>query len=122
MSAHFDAVKNVYRVYNADGSWNTYTPEQYRALENVAPIVEEEEEGDADIVLEIKDTDVPEEEGDPSIPPSFDAPVDSVPTTGDVLDTTTGDVLDTTTGDVLDTTTGDVIVGQTITGDLNPQN
>jgi hypothetical protein len=55
MNAQFDPIKNVYRVYNADNSYQTYTPAQYRKLLDSEPVVEEEE---ADIVLEIKETNV----------------------------------------------------------------
>ena len=57
MKAIFDEVKGVYRVNKADGSFETYTPDQYRAL-NGAEVVVEEEEGDEDIVIEDEVDDV----------------------------------------------------------------
>lgn len=45
MNAIYDEHKNVYRVNNPDGTFDTYTPEQYRAL-NHSEVVEEEGETD----------------------------------------------------------------------------
>lgn len=44
MNAFFDATKGVYRVTNPNGSFETYTPAQYREKFGAAPVVEEEEE------------------------------------------------------------------------------
>lgn len=54
----YDEVKGVYRVTHANGSFDTYTPAQYRELSNgVVPVVEEEE-GDADIIIDVVPTEV----------------------------------------------------------------
>lgn len=51
MNAIYDENKGVYRVNNSDGTFDTYTPEQYREKFGTA-VVEEEEDGDADIVID----------------------------------------------------------------------
>ena len=58
MNAIFDEVKGVYRVNHADGSFDTYTPEQFRALDEKIEVVVNEEEGDEDIVIEDEVADV----------------------------------------------------------------
>lgn len=87
---------------NPDGSFNTYTPAQYRELTNVE-IVEEEEEGDADIVLEIKDTNVSNDVLDTvSETVSNDVLENVVVDTNDIKDITTDDVVEVTTSDTPD--------------------
>lgn len=44
MNAFFDEAKGVYRVTNSNGSFDTYTPTQYREKFGVSVEVEEEEE------------------------------------------------------------------------------
>ena len=58
-NAIFDEAKGVYRVNHRDGSFDTYTPAQYREKFSAEPIVEEEEE-DADIIIDA--TEVVEDE------------------------------------------------------------
>ena len=63
METIFDEVKGVYRVYNPDGSYNTYTPAQFKELG--LEVVEVEEEGDADIVIDMTpELEEVEEEGE----------------------------------------------------------
>ena len=58
MNAIFDEAKGVYRVTKEDGSFETYTPEQFRALDEKVEVVVNEEEGDEDVVIEDEVADV----------------------------------------------------------------
>lgn len=55
MNAFFDATKGVYRVTNPNGSFETYTPAQYREKFGAAPVVEEEEEESIAVTQEVLD-------------------------------------------------------------------
>mgnify|MGYP003431159191 FL=1 len=51
MNAFFDAAKGVYRVTNPNGSFETYTPAQYREKFGAVASVEEEEESITEVVV-----------------------------------------------------------------------
>lgn len=51
MNAFFDATKGVYRVTNPNGSFETYTPAQYREKFGAVASVEEEEESITEVVV-----------------------------------------------------------------------
>lgn len=51
----YDEVKKVYRVTHANGSFDTYTPTQFREQFGATPVNEEEEE-EADIVIDATET------------------------------------------------------------------
>jgi hypothetical protein len=102
MIAIFDEAKGVYRVNHADGSFDTYTKEQYHNMladaQSFTPetvtVTENDLSSNPGLEAEgIKAGDVGTVTGDSvdfsNQPSTGDAPVDTTPSTGDVL--TSGD-------------------------------
>lgn len=59
MNGIFDEHKGVYRVTNIDGSFETYTPEQYRELVGASETVAiDEEKADVTIIISSEETKV----------------------------------------------------------------